>query len=229
VVHGAGRTDAGVHALGQVASVTLASAHDTSTVLRAVNARLPPDIRVITIEDVADTFHARFNATSKTYRYVIANVCVPSPFVSRFAWHIAEALDRSAMLHAAAVLIGTHDFSAFQSSGSTAAATERTILESALRDEAVPLAGPRAHSVLIYEVTGRGFLRHMVRTIVGTLVEIGRGRRDVSSMHSLITGRPRAEAGPTAPACGLFLVRVDYETNPNTRAKAETRGPQGDL
>jgi tRNA pseudouridine38-40 synthase len=197
-VHGAGRTDAGVHALGQVASVTVTATHDTSAVARGLNANLPPDIRVLKVEEAPPGFHARFSARSKTYRYALRNVPVASPFERAYAWHVPEPLDVDAMRAAAAALVGTHDFAAFQSAGSDVTDTVRTMTRSEFVD-------------LTYEIEGNGFLRHMVRAIVGTLVEVGQGRRPVSSVEALLAGGRRAEAGATAPPHGLFLGRVDYD------------------
>ena len=199
--HGAGRTDAGVHALAQVASVRVTFSHDPPTVMRALNATLPAAIRVTGVDDAPASFHARFDARSKCYRYQIANEPVPSPFTRAFAWHVPEALDRAAMDAAAAALLGTHDFAAFQSSGSDVQTTVRTLTRSAWLDDA---------GLLVYEVEGDGFLRHMVRAIVGTLVEIGRGWRPAAQIASLVAGGARADAGSTAPPHGLLLARVEY-------------------
>ena len=201
-VHGAGRTDAGVHALGQVASVRVSFTHDTATLVRALNAQLPEVVRIWSVEDVPDGFHARSSARSKTYRYCIRNAPVASPFERAFVWHVPGTLALDRMQRAAALLVGQHDFAAFQSVGSDANGTIRTVTESAitLRD-----------GLLTYEITGNGFLRHMVRAIVGTLVEVGRGWRDVENVVTLLGHGRRADAGPTAPPHGLFLVRVHYD------------------
>ena len=202
-VHGAGRTDAGVHALGQVASVQLACGHDTATIARSLNAQLPRDIRVLAVEDAAADFHARFRARAKAYRYQVRNAPIVSPFERAYVWHVPEPLDMGAVARAAAAIVGTHDFAAFRSVGTDIASTIRTITRSgAMRDST---------GLLTYDVEGDGFLRHMVRAIVGTLVEIGRGWRDADSMATLVAGGSRADAGPTAPPQGLFLVRVDYD------------------
>jgi tRNA pseudouridine38-40 synthase len=213
-VAGAGRTDAGVHALGQVAAFTIQRALPADAVLRALNARLPAAIRVLAAEEVAPAFHPRFAARTKTYRYRISNGDVISPFEYRYAWHLQNPLDVDAMRAAARLVEGTHDFAAFQAAGSDVASTTREVVVSrmadcGLRPDESAFRIPHS-TLLVYEVTGTGFLRYMVRTIVGTLVEIGRGKQPVEWITSVLASRDRASAGPTAPAAGLFLVRVDY-------------------
>jgi tRNA pseudouridine38-40 synthase len=198
---GAGRTDAGVHALGQVASASVTFAHAPATVQRALNGVLPADIRVTAVEEAPASFHARFAARSKCYRYQIANTPVASPFTRAYAWHVAEALNRGAMREAAAALVGTHDFAAFKSAGTEVHTTIRTLTRSEWLDEG---------ALLVYEVEGDGFLRHMVRAIVGTLVEVGRGWRPAAQIPALLERGTRSAAGVTAPAHGLLLLRVEY-------------------
>jgi tRNA pseudouridine38-40 synthase len=203
-VHGAGRTDAGVHARGQVASARVTVRHEASTLVRALNAHLPGHVRVLAVEDVADDFHARFSATGKRYEYLIRNAAIVLPFERAYVWHLPERLDVEAMRAAAAHLVGTHDFATFQSVGTTVVSSVRTITHSDVvrRDTG---------GLLAYEVTGTGFLRHMVRTIAGTLVDVGRGQRAPDGIPALLAGRDRARAGATAPPHGLFLVRVVYD------------------
>jgi tRNA pseudouridine38-40 synthase len=214
---GAGRTDAGVHALGQVASFTLTREMSADTLVRALNAHLPPAIRVLSAADVAPSFHARFDARAKTYRYQIWNDEVLSPFERGRVWHVPGRLDIEAMCAAARRLEGRHDFAAFQGTGADVATTEREIFKSAILKSAILKSANLQSAIsnlqsemVVYEVTGNGFLRHMVRTIAGTLVEIGRGRQPVAWIDDVIASRDRTRAGQTAPAQGLFLVSVDY-------------------
>jgi tRNA pseudouridine38-40 synthase len=200
-VHGAGRTDAGVHALGQVASVEVYTPHPAPTILRALNIRLDPDIRVLDVADMREEFHARFDAVGKTYRYRIVTGAVVSPFAHRYVWHHPQALNVAAMQLAAEALLGRHDFSVFQSTGSTIADAVRTLDRVDVREEG---------DEIVVEARGDGFLRHMVRAIVGTLADVGAGRRDPASIAGLLASRDRGQAGDTAPAHGLTLVSVDY-------------------
>jgi tRNA pseudouridine38-40 synthase len=200
-VAGAGRTDAGVHAMGQVASVDVHSDLPVETLRRALNFRLPLDVRVRVVEDAPPDFHARFRATGKRYRYRIAAGAVLSPFDRRYVWHAPHARDVAAMRAAAAALVGTHDFSSFQSSGSEVADTIRTVRELEIRVEG---------EELVLEIEGDGFLRHMVRAIAGTLVDVAAGRTASSDMAAIRDARDRRAAGLTAPAAGLTLVEVTY-------------------
>lgn len=209
-VHGAGRTDAGVHALGQVASVRLTCDHDTDTLLRALNVHLPEDVRVLAVDDVDPEFHARFNARSKCYRYLVRSGGVLSPFERAFVWHVPQPLDLERMRDAARRLIGRHDFASFRSAGGDAPNAVRTVFTSGFVAPETPIVADGA-GLLAYEICGDGFLRHMVRAIVGTLVEVGRGWREPDEMDDLLRAGNRAKAGATAPPHGLFLVRVDYD------------------
>jgi tRNA pseudouridine38-40 synthase len=211
-VHGAGRTDAGVHALGQVASVAVPSASASigcDAYARALNASLPDDVRVRMVEEVADDFHARFSARAKTYRYRLTRGGVASPFESRYAWHLTHPLDVASMGAALEACLGEHDFAAFRSTGTPVRDTVRTMLAASMTEVAAGGAAGDA-PLLIVELTGTGFLRHMVRAIAGTLVEIGRGRWPPAEMAAILASRDRGRAGPTAPPQGLFLVSVDY-------------------
>ena len=199
---GAGRTDAGVHAEGQVASgrcETRLAAHELR---RALNAVLPRDLAVVALEEAPDAFHARRDARVKLYRYAVWNGAVRSPLRERTHHRLAGPLDLAAMQAAAQPLVGTHDFAAFQAAGSRVATTVRTLRR-------LDVEGCAGGEVLFW-VEGTGFLRHMVRNLVGTLLEAGRGRRDAAGVAAVLAGRARARAGPTAPAKGLTLVRIDY-------------------
>ncbi len=223
-VTGAGRTDAGVHALGQVAAFTIARALTPDALARALNAHLPPAIRVLSAGEAPPGFHPRFGARAKTYRYQLSNGDVLSPFERGRAWHLPGPLDVEAMRAAARLLEGRHDFAAFQATGSSVETTEREIFVSTISTtgdtegqtfsrKGLNLRVPsvlRGGDVVVYEVTGNGFLRHMVRIIVGSLVEVGRGRQSPEWISIVIAGRDRALAGPTAPPHGLFLVCVEY-------------------
>jgi tRNA pseudouridine38-40 synthase len=203
-VFGAGRTDAGVHALGQVASVRLTASIPPGRLVRALNAVLPPDIRVVDAEDVTSDFHARFSATGKVYEYRIINHQAVSPFIRRFAWQVIPPLDLDAMRQASTLLIGRHDYAAFQAVRASVKSTERTIR----RLEWVEGRGNEVP--LVMQIEGDGFLRHMVRTLAGTLVQVGLGRWKVEYVEEILASRSRVKAGTTAPPAGLFLVRVMY-------------------
>ena len=215
-VAGAGRTDAGVHALGQVASAGVETSLGAATLQRALNARLPDEVRVLEVCEAPESFHARFSARGKRYRYLIATGQVISPFAGRYVWHVPGApLDLRAMSAALSGLVGTHDFAAFQSTGTDVPHAVRTITEATVADVTSdpppPIGGEVAPGgcLLALELAADGFVRHMVRAITGTLVEVGAGRRE-SDLARLISSGDRRAAGPTAPAHGLWLVRVVY-------------------
>ncbi len=196
-----GRTDAGVHAEAQIAHFHTESAMECWKLRRGLNALLPDDIVIRRVEVVSDDFHARFSARGKTYRYVILNRSAPSVFERNRCWHVCFRLDLSAMREAAACLQGCHDFSAFRAADCCAKHPNREIhfIEIDQQEEWIRIM-----------ISANAFLKHMVRNIVGTLVEIGRGRLPPSEMKRILESRDRRRAGPTAPACGLFLVSVDY-------------------
>jgi tRNA pseudouridine38-40 synthase len=198
----AGRTDAGVHAQGQVAHFKTESRLECPELQRGLNALLPDDIVVREVHEVPPDFHARYSARGKTYRYVILNRSFGSAFERGRCWHIAYPLNLAAMREAAAFLLGKKDFSAFQASDCVAKHPHREI-----RRLEIEVDGDR----LTIFVSGDAFLKHMVRNIIGTLVEVGRGKMDRSEVKRILDSGDRRQAGPTAPASGLFLVSVDYD------------------
>jgi len=220
VVHGAGRTDAGVHALGQVASARVATTHDPLVIRRALNAMLPGDVRVVAVEDAAPGFHARYSAAGKTYEYRIWQGDVQPPFARAWSWHVPRPLDEAAMDSGARMLEGRHDFSAFRSAGSGVTSAVRTVTNAraGIREAGAEVTGepagypssPGGGHLVIVRIEADGFLRHMVRAIVGTLVEVGDHRRAPASVAALLASRDRAASGATAPPHGLVLVRVMY-------------------
>lgn len=216
---GSGRTDAGVHALGQVASFALEARVPAENLLRAMNRALPQSVRVLAVEEVGEGFHARHSAAQKCYEYrvferrvknsVEERVC--SPFVAPYVWDCRWALDVERMQRAARVVCGIHDFTSFaavdpevgaRAEGGVGVNPVKTVFKS---------EWVREEELLRYRVTGSGFLHHMVRNLVGTMVEVGRGSMQAEDMERILGARDRAVAGPTAPAQGLFLVRVEYE------------------
>lgn len=211
-VVGAGRTDAGVHALGQVACFRTASALDVETMGRALNAMLPPDIRVRATSEAPSSFHAQWSARWKSYFYVIANMEQVSPFLDRYLWKVPQRLNLRDMRAAARHLHGRQDFAAFRASGSSAKTSEREIRSLSVAESgSMPFLGAELKGRLIrVRVEGSGFLRHMVRNIVGTLVEAGRGKLPPEAVAAIVASRDRRTAGPTAPAKGLFLEKVYY-------------------
>ena len=201
-----GRTDAGVHAWGQVVAFRTESRLAPEVLRRALNAELPRDIAVLEAAEVPEGFHATLDARRKRYRYVIDNGPVRDVFRRRYAWHYPAPLDAAAMDRAARCLAGTHDFSSFQSSGSERKTSVRTVFDARVR------RGEGAESGLILiEIEADGFLYKMVRAIVGSLVRIGRGARPESWLAEVLAAGDRRAAGPTAPPHGLFLVDVEYE------------------
>jgi tRNA pseudouridine38-40 synthase len=208
VVHGSGRTDAGVHAEGQVANVNLQRQITPEKLRAAINGNVGKDLRVIKAEIVAGDFHARYSALEKTYLYRVINGPVISPFWIRYAHHDARPLDLSRMRQSAELFLGEHDWTAFSSAQSDAETKIRTIA-------GIMIAGrfdERANSQLIeIRMSAEGFLRYMVRSIAGTLLAVGRGEMDHQLVERAINKGDRSLVGATAPACGLTLVSVRYE------------------
>lgn len=211
-VNAAGRTDAGVHALGQVASVESATQIPPASLVHALNSKLPDDAAIREVELVADGFHATHDAKFKRYRYSIYNDPRRPVFLRNYAWHIPTPLDAAAMQAGGAHMIGTHDFTSFQSVGSERESTIRTIFAVEIA-QLVPGSSNRGHesdALITIDVEGDGFLYNMVRTIAGTLVEVGRGKRPPEWVAEVIAAKDRCTAGQTAPAHGLSMLWVAY-------------------
>ncbi|MFN0086668.1 MAG: tRNA pseudouridine(38-40) synthase TruA [Blastocatellia bacterium] len=201
VTDGAGRTDAGVHAEGQVASFRLSREWEGEALLRALNGNLPLEIRVLEAARAPEAFHARIDAKRKTYRYRIHQARVMSPFLLRYAWHYPYELDVERLLEEGRVLLGTHDFSAFSVTSRDVRTSVRTLTEFGVEREGEDLR---------FHFSGDGFLRYQVRTMVGALVEATRGRMRAGTISRLLESRDRMLAGAPAPAHGLTLMKVEY-------------------
>ena len=201
-VTGSGRTDAGVHALGQTAGFVCETKLPVQQLHKGLNSLLPPDIVIRSLASVSTSFHPRYDAVSKVYRYRILNRPWPGAIGRQYAWHLRRPLDSNAMGFAVNHLIGTHDFKALEGSGSPRESTVRHVFRASVE--------PREPGFLIFEIEANGFLRFMVRNIVGTLVEAGLSKRSAADLKRILASRDRNQAGPTAPPQGLFLVRVIY-------------------
>jgi tRNA pseudouridine38-40 synthase len=200
-----GRTDAGVHALGQVVSFASDSRLPPDVLTKALNAELPEDLLVFEVEQAADGFHALRDAIRKRYRYLIEDGRLRDLFARRYLWHLYQRLDVPAMQAAAAPLVGTHDFASYETSGSPRLTTTRTIFDLTVERTAAELT-----ERIIMEVEADGFLYNMVRNIVGTLVAVGKGKQPIDWPERVLKLRDRTQAGMTAPAQGLYLVGVQY-------------------
>ncbi len=200
-VTASGRTDAGVHAIGQVVHFHTGSALPPEVVVRALNAMLPRDVRVLEAEEVTQAFHATLDARSKRYRYVIDNGTFASPFQLRYSWHVPRRLDERRMEDAGRALLGRHDFRSFETEWPNRTSSVRTVLD---------LTVSRVDSQVWIEVEADGFLYNMVRAIAGTLAWVGSGKRPTSWVGEVLKAETRVEAGPTAPPQGLFLLKVSY-------------------
>jgi tRNA pseudouridine38-40 synthase len=198
----AGRTDTGVHARDQVANFTTSSSMAAARLRHSLNALLPEDIRILTVQDVAPDFNSRYSAKSKTYRYTILNTPVPDVFLRRYVYHFPlSRLDESAMRRASKLLIGSHDFASFKRTDKKKRSTVRDLKS---------IRVIRQGGFIRIEVTAKSFLYHMVRNIAGTLIEIGKGKLAPGSLKNILLAKDRKSAGPTAPARGLCLVKVKY-------------------
>ncbi len=207
-VIGSGRTDAGVHAEGQVANVRLNRAFTPDHLRTAINGNSRRDVRVVNIEKMPDEFHARFSAKTKYYVYRVVNAPVMSPFWLRFAHHEARFLDVGRMNDAARLFLGEHDWTAFSAARSDVENRVRTVKSFTVES----FWDARSNSAVIeFRISANGFLRYMVRSIVGTMLEVGRGEKDSDTIQTAIIGGDRDLAGKTAPANGLTLHKVDYE------------------
>lgn len=211
ILHGAGRTDAGVHALGMTAHFNTTSRVHCSTLQKGLNSLLPGAIRIIEASDQQADFHARYSALAKTYQYSIFTGKVLPPQRRLYSHHLPFQLNLRAMKDCLAELVGTHDFSSFETTGSrdrnniNGRGAVRTIFQAELDEP--------EDSNLQLVFTGDGFLRHMVRNITGTVLEVGRGKRSVEEFFEILRCRDRSRAGTTAPSCGLSLVEVHYLKN----------------
>jgi len=200
-VAGSGRTDAGVHAQGQVANVGTIRTMDTGAVLRGANALLPPDVRVLQVEDARTEFHARRSARSKTYEYHVWRDPIVSPFRCRYVYAFRYPLCEETLDRGAACFLGTHDFTSFCATATEVEDRTRTIYEA---------CWDRSGKEWVFRIRGNGFLQYMVRTIAGTLLEMGQGRLSPEQVPGIFAARDRRLAGPSLPAHGLHLLSVDY-------------------
>ncbi|MBI4467274.1 MAG: tRNA pseudouridine(38-40) synthase TruA [Acidobacteria bacterium] len=217
-LYGAARTDAGVHALGQVAHFKTRTQIPADNLQRALNSLLPATIRVLAVDEVPVDFHARWHAAAKTYRYRILRATICPPFEWRQVYHYPFPLDEDAMARAAPLFEGEHDFSSFGSwdPEEEEKSKTRTVFSSRLE------RGLEKQE-LVYTVRGRSFLRHMVRKMVGTLLDVGKGRFQPEDIGRILEARDRSQAGPTAPPEGLYLVSVDYPDElPPAQSRADS-------
>jgi tRNA pseudouridine38-40 synthase len=204
---GSGRTDAGVHALAQVATFATGSPIPVQNLVKALNDMLPPSIRVLDATEAPLEFHARKSAHAKTYRYRMHRGAICPPFLARYVWHYPYPLDEDAMRQAAGFVLGEHDFTSF-----AAVDSERSREDGTISNVRWIFASTweRAGEEMIYTVRGSGFLHHMVRNLVGTFLLVGKDTLKPEDVTGILVARDRSAAGATAPACGLYLVSVDY-------------------
>ncbi len=209
ILHGAGRTDAGVHALAMVANFVTESSIDREKLLTGANCLLPPAIRILEIKTVAPDFHSRFSTSRKSYIYAIDTSPVQSPITRLYAVHIPQTLNLHKMRECLTMITGSHDFASFEASGSrdksilSGRGSVRTLYQATLTET--------GNNSFEFELCGDGFLRHMVRNIVGTVLEVGKGRKSIEEFLKILGARDRSKASATAPAHGLFLKVIQYE------------------
>jgi tRNA pseudouridine38-40 synthase len=199
---GSGRTDSGVHALAQVANFRTQSKMDAGSIQKALNSLLPIDIMIRKVEEINEGFNSRKNSRSKVYEYRILNRELRSTFHRGYVWHIPQKLNLIEMEKATQGLIGEHDFSSFRSVGSPTRTTIRRVIRAEWKKG--------SDDLILFEIEANGFLKQMVRAIVGTLVEVGKGKIDDEEFRKILESKDRKKAGPTAPAHGLFLKEVKY-------------------
>ncbi len=213
---GSGRTDAGVHAYGQTANFRCETRLTPEIFQRGLNSLLAADIVICECCQVDDSFHARFDAKRKTYNYRILNSQIPAAIGRGYSWFIRRQLDHEAMQQAAARLVGTHDFKAFEGVGSPRSHTERTVFH----------CGFSGQDLLVFEIEANGFLRYMVRNIVGTLAEVGLGKIAPENIEEILVSKDRFQAGATAPPHGLFLMNVEYQETTGSKSTQYMLQPQ---
>jgi tRNA pseudouridine38-40 synthase len=215
----AGRTDAGVHARGQVANARTTTRHGLDVVQRALNALLPDDLAVLDAWEADTRFHARFSARERAYRYLLLNEQWPAPLLRTRTVHVPEPLDAAAMHEAATLLVGEHDFAAFGTAPTAGGSTVRHCVRAGCRrDEEAD------RRIIVVDIAANGFLRHMVRAVVGTLILVGRRRLAPFDVAEILASRQRARGGPTAPPHGLYLETVLYDEGPRAVAAHAAHG-----
>jgi tRNA pseudouridine38-40 synthase len=202
-----GRTDAGVHALAQVVTFVTESSVPTENFQRALNDVLPASIRILRVEEAIAEFHARHSAQAKTYRYRIYRYAICPPFLARYVWHYPYPLDQDAMTCAATLVVGEHDFTSFAAVDPERGRDDEIVSNAR---QIFSSAWERVGEEFVYEVRGSGFLHHMVRNLVGTFILVGKGTLKPADIPRILEAKNRSAAGPTAPASGLYLVRVEY-------------------
>ena len=201
-LHGSGRTDAGVHALGQVANFSSDTLIDLDSLKKGLNSLLPDDIIISAVEECDQAFHARYSAKSRTYWYFVWNFMEASPFYCRYSWHIINPLDLKAMKQAAALLVGVYDFSSFRGADKEDIVPVREVQKARFKKV--------GKHIILFEIQANAFLKHMVRNIMGSLIAIGTGKQSSAWIYEVLEKKDRIFAAATAPAHGLFLKRVEY-------------------